>query len=72
MKIRTEKVSDGFTCVSCEQDNIELAIEATKEAGEQICYRCALASLRSQIIIEGTVNKFANYDREETHESGVL
>jgi hypothetical protein len=72
MKINIEKISDGFTCFGCGQDHFKLAIEATKEAGEQICYDCAFASLRSQILIEGTPNKYAKYDREETYESEAV
>ena len=72
MKINIEKISDGFTCFGCGQEHIKLAIEATKEAGEQVCYDCAFASLRSQILIEGTPNKYAIYDRNETYESEVL
>ena len=71
MKINIEKISDGFTCFGCGREHIKLAIEATKEAGEQVCYDCALASLRSQILMEGTPNKYAKYDREETYESEV-
>jgi transcription elongation factor Elf1 len=72
MKIKTEKIEDGFNCASCIQDEILLAVEATKEAGKQICYDCAFASLRSQLLIEGSVNKYANYDRDETYESEIV
>ena len=72
MKINIEKISHGFTCFGCGQDHYQLAIEATEESGEQVCYNCAFASLRSQILIEGSVNKYANYDRDETYENEVL
>jgi transcription elongation factor Elf1 len=72
MKINIEKIADGFTCFGCEQDHYQLAIEASKESGKQICYDCAFASLKSQTLIEGWINKFSNYDREETYENEVL
>jgi hypothetical protein len=72
MKINIEKISDGFTCFGCGKDHYQLALEASRDSGELICYDCAFASLRSQILIEGTPNKYAKYDREETYESEVL
>jgi hypothetical protein len=72
MKINIEKISDGFTCFGCGKDHYQLALEASRDSGELICYDCAFASLRSQILIEGTPNKYAKYDREETYESDVL
>ena len=58
MKINIEKISDGFTCFGCGQDHFKLAIEATKEAGEQVCYDCAFASLRSQILMDSVCHFF--------------
>ena len=72
MKINIEKISDGFTCFGCGKDHYQLALEASRDYGELICYDCAFDSLRSQILIEGTPNKYAKYDREETYESEVL
>ena len=72
MKINIEKIADGFTCFGCGQDHYKLALEASKDSGEVICYDCALASLRSQLLIEGSVNKYANYDRDETYESEAV
>lgn len=72
MKINTKIISEGFTCGSCEYDNIELAIEATESSGVKTCYRCAFDSLKYERLLNGTVNKYANYDREETYEMEVV
>jgi transcription elongation factor Elf1 len=71
MKINIEKISDGFTCFGCGKDHYQLAIEASKDSGELICYDCAFASLRLQILIQDNSNKLSNYDREETYETEV-
>lgn len=74
MKIKTKIIPDGFTCGSCKYDNIELAIEATETSGVQTCYKCAFESLKYNLLleVEGTLNKYANYDRDETYENEIL
>lgn len=74
MKIKTKKIADGFICDSCNLDNIELAIEATEKTGVQTCYKCAFNSLKYGMLLEISeiINKYSNYDREETYENEIL
>jgi hypothetical protein len=46
MKINIEKISDGFTCFGCGKDHYQLALEASRDSGELICYDCAFKSLK--------------------------
>jgi hypothetical protein len=74
MKINIEKISDGFTCFGCGKNHYQLALEASRDSGELICYDCAFKSLKYELLleIEGTLNKYANYDRDETYENEIV
>jgi len=72
MKIKTKIIPDGFTCGSCKYDNIELAIKATETSGVETCYKCAFESLKYERLLNGTINKYANYDRDETYENEIV
>ena len=50
MKIKIEEKE--FTCAECDRDHYQLAVEASQESKLEICYDCALASLKFQQMLK--------------------